>query len=309
MTFTITPAVRAAAVGAAAAALLIGAFALGASRGGASPDGPGRAGATLVSAVRSGRITVTGNGTVTGTPNQLTLTMGVQVNGGSVASALQQANQAVRAGSRPRCGPGRRGGRHPDHGPVHPAQLPAGSQTPSGYGVSESLTATLTRIAAAGSQITAAVHAGGNATTVDGVSLNLTDDSGLLATARDRAVADARVRPAQYAHALGQPLGPGDQRHRPESRIGAGPGVRQRRRRPRPPCRSPRAPSSSASRSRRSTGWADWAWPSGTALCGYRPADGECWRREACPARECTQRQAGGAAPEAVPGSRTQQTL
>ena len=52
------------------------------------------------------------------------------------------------------------------------------------------------------------MHAGGNATTVDGVALNLTDDSGLLATARDRAVADARVKASQYAHALGRPLGP-----------------------------------------------------------------------------------------------------
>src|SRR5262249_21619102 len=41
-----------------------------------------------------------------------------------------------------------------------------------------------------------------------GVSLNLTDTSGLLATARARAVADARTKAAQYAQALGQPLGP-----------------------------------------------------------------------------------------------------
>ncbi len=208
MTFTITPAVRAAAVGAAAAALLIGAFALGASRGGASPDGPGRAGATLVSAVRSGRITVTGNGTVTGTPNQLTLTMGVQVNGGAVASALQQANQAVRRVTAALRARGVAAADIQTTGLFIQPNYEQGSQTPSGYGVSESLTATLTRVAAAGGQITAAVHAGGNATTVDGVSLNLTDDSGLLATARDRAVADARVKARQYAHALGQPLGP-----------------------------------------------------------------------------------------------------
>jgi uncharacterized protein YggE len=60
----------------------------------------------------------------------------------------------------------------------------------------------------AGGQIEAAVRAGGNAATVDNVSLNLTDTSGLLATARARAIADARVKAAQYAKALGQPLGP-----------------------------------------------------------------------------------------------------
>ena len=37
------------------------------------------------------------------------------------------------------------------------------------------------------------MQAGGNATTVDGVSLNLADDSGLLAAARAAAIADAKV--------------------------------------------------------------------------------------------------------------------
>jgi len=209
VTITITPAVRAAAVGTAAAALLIGAFTLGASRGGgATSAGPARGGAALVAAVRSGRITVTGSGTVTGTPNQLTLSMGVQVNGASVASALQQANQAVRRVTAALRARGVAAADIQTSGLYIQPNYQSGSQTPSGYGVSESLTATLTRIAAAGGQITAAVHAGGNATTVSGVSLNLTDDSRLLATARARAVADARVKAAQYAHALGQPLGP-----------------------------------------------------------------------------------------------------
>ena len=74
--------------------------------------------------------------------------------------------------------------------------------------MSESLTATLNSLAAAGTQIDAAVHAGGNATTVSGISLNLTDTSALLATARARAVADATVKATQYAKALGEPLGP-----------------------------------------------------------------------------------------------------
>ena len=52
------------------------------------------------------------------------------------------------------------------------------------------------------------MHAGGNATTVSGISLNLTDTSALLAQARARAVADATAKAAQYAKALGEPLGP-----------------------------------------------------------------------------------------------------
>ena len=60
----------------------------------------------------------------------------------------------------------------------------------------------------AGSQISAAARAGGNATTVDGVSLNLSDTSTLLAAAREKAVADAKAKATAYAHALGRPLGP-----------------------------------------------------------------------------------------------------
>ena len=43
---------------------------------------------------------------------------------------------------------------------------------------------------------------------VNGISLNLTDTSSLLASARKAAVANARTKAAQYAAALGQPLGP-----------------------------------------------------------------------------------------------------
>ncbi|MGH3264243.1 MAG: SIMPL domain-containing protein, partial [Trebonia sp.] len=84
---------------------------------------------------------------------------------------------------------------------------PDGSRAPNGYSVNESLTATLNNLSAAGVQIDAAVRAGGNATTVSGISVNLTDDSSLLAAARGRAVADAEARAAQYAKALGEPLG------------------------------------------------------------------------------------------------------
>ena len=211
-----TPALRAACGGAAVAAVLIGAFAFGLSRGAASSGDPGPAagrsgrppGVQLTSASAAARITVTGTGVVTGTPNQLTLDMGVQVNAASVDAALQQANQAasrvtaaLRAQGVAAAGIQTSGlSLQPDYGP--------GSPTPAGYGASESLTATLVNIAAAGAQIQAAVHAGGNAATVDGISLDLTDTSRLLATARAHAVSDARTKAAQYAQALGQPLGP-----------------------------------------------------------------------------------------------------
>jgi uncharacterized protein len=214
MPITLTPTCRALAVGGTAAAVLIGAFALGSSAGHAAPSPAGphssgtKAGVLLTSSTGSARITVTGTGTVSGTPNQLVLSMGVQVSAGSVGSALQEANQAV---SRVTAVLKARGVAAAD---IQTSDLyiqpnyHGSSQTPDGYGVSESLNATLRRIGAAGAEIEAAVRAGGNSATVDGISLNLTDTSDLLARARAAAVADARVKAAQYAGALGQRLGP-----------------------------------------------------------------------------------------------------
>lgn len=214
MAVSFTPAYRALAVGGLAAAALIGAFALGGSQGSAATSpSPGQtpAGAqpaVLTAASQSARITVTGTGNVTGTPNQLVLAMGVQVNGSSVGSALGSANAAVnRVTAALRAGGVAAADIQTSGLSIYP-NYPNNSSTPDGYSVSESLTATLNSLAAAGTQIDAAVHAGGNAATVSGISLNLTDTSALLAQARARAVADATAKAGQYAHALGESLGP-----------------------------------------------------------------------------------------------------
>jgi uncharacterized protein len=214
MALSLTSSQRAAVIGVAAAVLLTGAFAAGAGLGGSTPaaaSGPAGSQAVLTGqAVTSGsgaRITVTGTGNVTGTPDQLMLSMGVQTSGGSVATALARANHAVRAVTAALARTGVRASDiqtsglsiQPDYG---------SSPVPDGYGVSESIQVTLRNLASAGTQISDAVRAGGNATVVDGVSLNLSDNGSLLAAARARAVADARTKAAQYARALGQPLGP-----------------------------------------------------------------------------------------------------
>jgi uncharacterized protein YggE len=214
MVVRFTPAYRALSVGGLAVAALIGAFALGTSQGSAatSPSAEqtpaGTRPAVLTSATSAARITVTGTGNVTGTPNQLVLAMGVQVTGSSVGSALGDANAAVRRVTAALEADGVAAADIQTSGLSIWPNYPDNSQTPNGYSVSESLTATLGSLAAAGTQIDAAVHAGGNATTVSGISLNLTDTSSLLAQARARAVADATAKAAQYAQALGQPLGP-----------------------------------------------------------------------------------------------------
>ena len=213
MAISITPGYRAAGVGVAAAALLIGAFSLGSARGGSaaggSAGGGGKSSVTLTAAAQhAGRITVTGNGTVTGVPNQISLSLSIQVNGYSVSSALSQASQDTRA---VRAALTRRGVAAAD---IQTSDLnispnyQGSSPVPVSYAVSESLTATLNHLGTAGAQINAAVRAGGNAVSVNDVSLNLTDTGKLMAAARARAVADARAQASQYAAALGELLGP-----------------------------------------------------------------------------------------------------
>jgi len=204
---------RAVAVGVASAGLLIGAFTLGAGRGSAAPATAGGAtgSATLTAAAAAPggtKITVTGTGNVSGAPNELALSMGVQTNGTSVAAALRQANSAVRSITAVL----RRGGvAAPDIQTSGLSIYPnysGSSGVPDGYQVSEQLTITLRRLSVAGNQISAAARAGGNATVINGVSLNLSDTSTLLAAARAKAVADAKAKATAYARALGRPLGP-----------------------------------------------------------------------------------------------------
>jgi uncharacterized protein YggE len=206
MRLRLTVTQRALAVGVAAAGLLIGAFAAGGARGDAAML-PGRTVAAQAAAPGA-RITVTGTGTVSGSPDQLMLYMGVQTNGSSVGAALQRANRTVGAVTQALARTGVRASDIQTSGLSIQPDYPSNSAVPAGYAVSESIDVTLRALAAAGTQISAAARAGGNATQVDGVSLNLNDTSSLLSAARAKAAADARTKAAQYARALGTSLGP-----------------------------------------------------------------------------------------------------
>ena len=196
MTITIKLGYKAPVAAVAAAGLLVGAFLLGAGRSGGAP--------AAAATPTSGKITVTGTGTATGTPNQLVLTMGVQVNGSSVTLAVAQANRAAQRVIHALAirGVPKKDIQTADFS-IYP-NYANNSSVPVGYQVSEQLTITLTPLTKAGSQIQAAVTAGGNATTVDGVSLDLTDTGALMRSARANAIADARARATQYATALGE---------------------------------------------------------------------------------------------------------
>jgi uncharacterized protein len=208
MAISTSPRYVGAAAGVAAAALLIGAFTIGTHEGGgASPGVPAADAATLTASQSAGRITVTGTGTVTGVPNQLVVSLSVQATGNDVTSALNQANLTVRevtAVLRER-GVAAADIQTSDLN-ISPNYNNNGVVT--SYSVSESLNATLNRLTAAGSQIGAAVRAGGNAVSIDDVTLNLTSTGPLMAAARAQAIANAHAQAEQYARALGEPLGP-----------------------------------------------------------------------------------------------------
>jgi uncharacterized protein YggE len=138
--------------------------------------------------------------------------MSVNVQAGTVSKALQQANAAAgRVQSSLRAhGVAAKDLQTSDLQIQPNYRYPNGDGTPvlDGYVVTESLTAQLRDLGRAGDVITAATAAGGNASRVDGISLDLEGTGKLVSAARVKAVADARAKAEQYAKALGRSLGP-----------------------------------------------------------------------------------------------------
>ena len=175
---------------------------------GAVAAGTGSARAYADSPAWEPTITVSGNGTATGTPDELQLSMEVDTQASSVSTALNAANQDM---SRVQAALQKAGV------PASALQTTSMSVQPqydqngkvTGYSVSEPLSVELHGLATAGQQITGAVDAGGNAARIDNVQLDLTDqNTKLLAVARADAISDAQATAGQYARAAGVKLGP-----------------------------------------------------------------------------------------------------
>lgn len=207
MTVTVTPR----RIAALAAAALAGAALTLAVRSGGTPAAAAVPIPTTASAggsISTG-IQVSGTGTVAGTPDALRLDLTVSATGSTVTDALRSANAATTRVQRSLTGHGvaakdvQTSGLSisPEYG------TKAGAPVIHDYRVDESMTATLHGITAGGQAIGAAVAAGGNAVRVDGISLDLTDTSALVTSARGRAFADARAKADQYARAAGRTLG------------------------------------------------------------------------------------------------------
>jgi uncharacterized protein YggE len=167
------------------------------------------AGGTGSGVVVGAGITVTGSGAVRGTPDTLTLAIGVQVRGTTVTAAMDAANAKSSAVQSSLRGHGVDSKDLQTSGlSVQPEYTTSGGRSVlNGYQVSESLTANLRDLRTAGTAISAAAAAGGDSTRIDSISLDLSDTGTLVSAARDRAFAQAKGKAEQYAKAAGVELG------------------------------------------------------------------------------------------------------
>jgi uncharacterized protein YggE len=161
------------------------------------------AGATA-GATGPGTITTVGTGTVSGTPDEMTVSIGVQTAGVHAASALQEDNSVSRAVQAALSKDG------VSSADIQTSGLSLYQQDPSsggGYQAEDSITAVIRHLGSAGSAIDDAVAAAGDAGRLEGVSFAFSDDSSLMSRARQAAVADARAQAQQLATAAGVTLG------------------------------------------------------------------------------------------------------
>ncbi|WP_333473317.1 SIMPL domain-containing protein [Lolliginicoccus lacisalsi] len=156
-------------------------------------------------------ISMSGSGIVSGTPDTLRATVGVQVERGSVQEALDAANEAAqRVIDAVREGGVADEDIQTERFSINPRyEFDEGPRTRriAGYEVANQLTIKIRDIDASGSTLDASARAGGDDAVVNGVGFMLEDNAELLRQARERAFEDARQRAEQYAELAGSDLG------------------------------------------------------------------------------------------------------
>ena len=156
--------------------------------------GHSRAGATST-------ITVTGWGTVNGTPDTNRLQIGVSTTDPTATAALTENDikmSALEARPREATVSRRRTCRRSG---LNIYQNTNNQGIVTGFSVDDTLTVTMHKVKLAGNAIDAAARAAGNGIQLDGVSFTITNDSALLRAARVRAMHNARLAAGQLAKA------------------------------------------------------------------------------------------------------------
>lgn len=157
---------------------------------------------------RSG-ISVTGTGEVTGTPDTLTIDLGVAVLADTVADATAQAAERADALIEALVSGGvERDDITTTNYSIFPEYDFRGEQERLlGYRVNNTVRAKIRNISTAGDLIDRAVSAAGDAATVHGLRFSIEDDAELVEAARAAAWEDARAKAEQLAALSGQTLG------------------------------------------------------------------------------------------------------
>ncbi|MGH9018507.1 MAG: SIMPL domain-containing protein [Acidimicrobiales bacterium] len=155
----------------------------------------------------SPRLTVEGTGLATGTPNILTVTVGIDVTDPTATGAMTDDNEKATsvADVLGLSGSASRDVQTSDLS-MNPQYNAKGAIT--GYQVTNTLTATLRNFSTAGSVIDAMAGAAGNATRLEGLTFAVEDTRGLEDRARTDAVGQAVSHARSMALAAGERLGP-----------------------------------------------------------------------------------------------------
>ncbi len=186
---------------------------------GCSAEGAQQGETTLDQESPAEGITVIGTGRISGEPDNLRATVGVEVERPSVEGALDAANaaanrmtsalrgqgveerdiQTTEFSVRPRFG----------EPPVQPEPgEPQDDSEVRGYVVTNLVEVQIRDMERVGEVLQAVVEAGGDAARVQGVRFTLEDNEELLQVAREAAFADARRRANHYAQLADRELGP-----------------------------------------------------------------------------------------------------
>jgi hypothetical protein len=151
-------------------------------------------------------ISVSGQGTVQGVPDTLVANLSVRSRQSSVQDALNNVATDMRQVESTLVNKGvHRSDLQTTDLELNPAYDNHGHVI--GYDASESLSVSIHPLSHVGTILSAVAGSAGNAVTIDGLSLNISDDSSLIDSARQKAFSQAKDAAAQDASLAGEHLG------------------------------------------------------------------------------------------------------
>lgn len=156
-------------------------------------------------------VSVTGLGEASGAPDTLTVSLGASVRRSNVDAAVADDAKATQAAidALRMSGVAEKDLQTASYS-ISPDYGLNGSRVPIAWNVSNQITAKVHDLANAGKIIDAATHAAGDAVVVQGVSFSLENDTDQRATARAKAMDDAKAKATQLAKLAGRSLGPAE---------------------------------------------------------------------------------------------------